>query len=84
VVGRPLGSRLKATCRACPLCIFFWWQVRGMGFVRVWASEEKERKREKIQGSNAILPLPLRIQGKKENSAVQNGTIVVFFLRKRN
>jgi hypothetical protein len=55
-----------------------------MGFVRVWASEEKERKREKIQGSKAILPLPLRIQGKKENSAVQNGTIVVFFLRKRN
>jgi hypothetical protein len=55
-----------------------------MGFVRVWASEEKERKQEKIQGSKVILPLPLRIQGKKENSVVQNGTIVVFFLRKRN
>ena len=79
MAGRPLGSRLKAARRACPLCIFVWWHVRGMGFVRVWASEEKKRKQEKIQGSKVILHLPLRMQGKKENNAVQNGTVVVFF-----
>jgi hypothetical protein len=30
-----------------PLCFFVWLQVRGVGFVRVWASREEERKQEK-------------------------------------
>jgi len=56
--------------------------VRDMGRVRVWASEEKERNRKTIQGSKPLLPLPLCMQGKKENSAIQNDTISVFFFKK--
>jgi hypothetical protein len=44
----------------------------------------RKKKRKKIQGSKDILPLPLHMQGKKENNAVQNGTVVVLFLRKGN
>jgi hypothetical protein len=57
--------------------------VKGMGFVRVCASGEKKRKREKIQGSKPLLPLPLRVQGKKQYSVVQNDIISVFFFKKR-
>jgi hypothetical protein len=55
--------------------------VRGVGLVRVWASGEKERKREKYRGAKLLLPLPLRGQGKKENSVVQNDIVsgFVFF-----
>jgi hypothetical protein len=57
--------------------------VRGVGFVRVCASGEKERKQEKIQRSKPLLPLPLRVKGKKKNSAVQNGIVAVFLEKKK-
>jgi hypothetical protein len=57
--------------------------VRGVGFVKVCASGEKERKHEKIQGSKPLLPLPLRVQGKKQYSVVQNDIVSVFFFKKR-
>jgi hypothetical protein len=52
--------------------------VRGVGLVRVWASGEKERKREKYRGAKLLLPLPLRGQGKKENNVVQNDIVSGF------
>jgi hypothetical protein len=58
--------------------------VKGVGFVRVCASGEKKRKREKIQGSKPLIPLPLHLQGKKQYSVVQNDIVSVFFLGKGN
>jgi len=40
--------------------------------------------RKKIQGSKPLFPLPLCVQGKQENNVVQNGIVLVFFLRKNN
>jgi len=54
-----------------------------VGFVRVCASGEKERKQEKIQGSKLLLLLPLCVKGKKKNSAVQNGIVAVFLEKKK-
>jgi len=79
VARRPLGSHLKAARRVCSLCFFIWGQVRGVGFVGI-SGLERERKREKIQGSKLLLRLPLRVQGKKkQHRAVQNGIVSCFF-----
>jgi hypothetical protein len=45
------------------------------------------RKREsgkKYRGAKPLLPLPLRVQGKKQYSVVQNDIVSVFYLRKGN
>jgi hypothetical protein len=51
-----------------------------MGVCRVGFGSSGERgKARKKQGNKPLLPLPLRVQGKKENSVVQKGTISFFF-----
>jgi hypothetical protein len=42
-----------------------------------WGERKKEGK--KYKGAKLLLPLPLRVQGKKENSAIQNDIVLCFF-----
>jgi len=67
--GRPLGSRLRATHRACSLCLFCLVPSEGHGSSRVF-SILGERGSGEMQENKPLLPLLLRVQGKKENNAV--------------
>jgi hypothetical protein len=49
----------------------------GVGHVGFESLGERENK--KKQGNKPLLPLPLRVQGKKENNAIQNNIVLVFF-----
>jgi hypothetical protein len=51
----------------------------GVGRVDFGSSGEREKARKK-QGNKPLLPLPLCVQGKKENSVVQKGIVSFFFL----
>jgi hypothetical protein len=42
-----------------------------------------ERGSGEMQENKPLLPLLLRVQGKKENNVVQNGTVSGFFLEVR-
>jgi hypothetical protein len=51
-----------------------------MGVGRVGFGSSGERgKAGKKQGNKPFLPLPLRVQGNKENNIVQKGTVSFFF-----
>jgi len=53
------------------------------GFVGKWEGKEKEKVSGKKISKIFFFPASAWA-GKKGNSAVQNGTVLVFFLRKRN
>jgi len=78
VGGRPLGSRLRAARRACSLCLFCLVPSEGHGSSRVFLILG-ERGSGETQENKPLLPLLLRVQGKKENNVVQNGTVLGFF-----
>ena len=61
---RPLGSHPRAACRTCLLCIFVL-AVQGV-YVLLVFRVLGERGIGKIQGNKPLLPLPLRVQGKKK------------------
>ena len=82
MAGRPLGSRLRAARKACSLCLFCLVPSEGHGSSRVF-SILGERGSGEMQENKPLLPLLLRVQGKKENNAVQNGTVSGFFLEVR-
>jgi len=65
--------------RACLLCLFIFDRSMGVGRVDFGSSGEREKARKK-QGNKPLLPLPLCVQGKKENSVVQKGIVSFFFL----
>ena len=76
VAGRPLGAALGQPEKLVPSALWSW-QVRGVGFVRVWTSGregERENAGEKISSSLASACV-----GKKENNAVQDSTVLVSF-----
>ena len=76
VAGRPLGAALGPPEKLVPSALWSW-QVRGVGFVRVWTSGrkgERENAGEKISSSLASACV-----GKKENNAVQDSTVLVSF-----
>jgi len=66
--------------RACLLCLFIFDRSMGVGHVGFGSLGERGKAGKK-QGNKPLLPLPLRVQGKKENSIVQKGTVSFFFLR---
>jgi hypothetical protein len=76
VAGRPLGAALGQPEKLVPSALWSW-QVRGVGFVRVWTSGregERENAGEKISSSLASACV-----GKKENNVVQDSTVLVSF-----
>jgi hypothetical protein len=59
----------------------------GCGLCPVFVGKWEGKEKEKVSGKkiSKIFFLPASAwAGKKGNSAVQNGTVLVFFLRKRN
>jgi hypothetical protein len=52
--------------------------VVGHGSELKQVGRKKERGK-KYKGAKLLLPLPLRVQGKKENSAIQNDIVLCFF-----
>jgi hypothetical protein len=68
-----------------------WFFIMVARYVWVWVvpgswASGVEREGAVLQRNKILLPLPLRVQGKKKHSAVQNGTVScssLFFLRKR-
>jgi hypothetical protein len=72
-LGRPLYSRL--VWLLCP--IFIMVAGKGCGLCKSlgkWGEREWH-----CRGKKLLLSLPLRVQGKKENSVVQNDTVWFFF-----
>jgi hypothetical protein len=59
-----VASRPRAACRTCLLCIFVL-AVQGV-YVLLVFRVLGERGIGKIQGNKPLLPLPLRVQGKKK------------------
>jgi len=74
VAERPLGGSLQ------DLFPLHFCLLAGVGreFCQGSSKWGEREKAGKIQGSKLLLPLPLRVQGKKENSVVQNDTISGF------
>jgi hypothetical protein len=66
-----------------------WFFIMVARYVWVWVvpgswASGVEREGAVLQRNKILLPLPLRVQGKKKHSAVQNGTVScssLFFLK---